>query len=332
MKVCQIQRRPAKGRFSIEGYFSRVRACLLDSADIELFVVPCLSQGLWKRLQNCWASRCQTADIKHVTGDVNYLAIVLGRRKTILTILDCEVLNRSSGVKRAVLKLFWYTLPGKRSAAITVISEETKRQLLQEVNLPDGIIHVIPVSVSPLFQPTVRTFNSDCPNILQMGTKENKNVVRLAEALNGIECHLDVVGLLTDSAKNALEYNNIKYTNHTQLTDEQVVDRYIQADIISFVSTYEGFGMPIVEAQSVERVCVTSNCSSMPEVAGDGACLVDPFDVASIRNGFERVIKDPVYRNSVIKAGRINKLRFDANKIAQSFVSLYESVYRFSNR
>ena len=332
MRVVHIQRLPPKGRFSIEGYFARVRECSVGLADIELLVLPCLSQGLWKRLRNCWAGRRDQADVKHVTGDVNYVAIVLGRRKTILTILDCEVLNRSSGIKRAILKLFWYTLPGKRSAAITVISEETKRQLLNEVSLPEDIIHVIPVSVSPLFQPTARTFNSDCPNILQMGTKENKNVVRLAEALKGIECHLDVVGPLTDSAKTALEHNKIQYTNHIQLTDEQVVDRYVQADIISFVSTYEGFGMPIVEAQSVERVCVTSNCSSMPEVAGDGACLVDPFDVASIRNGFKQVIKDADYRDSIVKAGRINKLRFDADSIAQSFLSLYESVYQTSQR
>lgn len=329
MKICHIQRLPPKGRFSIEGYFSRVRESL-KAADVDLLILPCLSQGLWKRIRNCITARRYSADVKHVTGDVNYAAIVCRRRKTILTILDCEVLNRSSGLKKAILKLFWYTLPAKRSAAVTVISEETKRQLLRQVSLPADKIHVIPVSVSALYQPSPKAFCSDCPRILQIGTKDNKNIVRLAEALSGIRCHLDVVGPLTPSAQQALDGNNITFTNHTQLSDEQVVQRYVQADIVSFVSTYEGFGMPIVEAQSVERVCVTSNCSSMPEVAGDGACLVDPFDVDSIRDGFQRVINDPDYRDSVIRAGRVNKLRFDADNIAQSFYSLYESVYRAS--
>lgn len=328
MKVCHIQRRPPAGRFSIEGYFSRVRECLADTADVELLTLPCFSQGVRKRLKNCWAGWRHQADIKHVTGDVNYVAIVLGRRKTILTILDCEVLNRSSGLKRAILKLFWYTLASKRSAAITVISEETKRQLLKEVSLPEDMIHVIPVSVSPLFQPTPRPFNDNCPNILQMGTKENKNVVRLAEALHGIKCHLDVVGQLTDAAKAALDSHSIQYTNYTQLTDEQVVERYVQADIVSFVSTYEGFGMPIVEAQSIERVCVTSCCSSMPEVAGDGACFVDPYDFKSIRTGFEKVINDPAFRDSVIAAGVRNRQRFDQQMIANQFLDLYRTTHQ----
>ena len=84
--------------------------------------------------------------------------------------------------------------------------------------------------------------------------------------------------------------------------------------------------MPIVEAQSVERVCVTCNCSSMPEVAGDGACLVDPFDVSSIRSGFRKVIEDAGYRNQLIANGRINKRRFDAQRIGKDFLKLYNQV------
>ena len=59
----------------------------------------------------------------------------------------------------------------------------------------------------------------------------------------------------------------------------------MNTDILSFVSTYEGFGMPIVEANAIGRVVVTSNVLSMPEVAGNAAHLVDPFDVNSIREG-----------------------------------------------
>ena len=57
--------------------------------------------------------------------------------------------------------------------------------------------------------------------------------------------------------------------------------------------------MPIVEAQNVGRPVVTSNCASMPEVAGDGAALVDPYSVASIRAGFQQIIENEAYRNAL---------------------------------
>jgi glycosyltransferase involved in cell wall biosynthesis len=331
LKIVHIQRLPAVGRFSIEGYFSRVRECLSKSVGVELFVLPHLSQGFFKRLANTAAAFRHQGDVTHVTGDINYVTIVLNRRRTVLTILDCEVLHRSTGVKKAILKMFWYSWPARRAAATTVISEETKRQLLQQIQIPEERIHVIPVSVSPSLRPMPSVFNDNCPNILQIGTKDNKNVVRLAEALHGISCHLDIVGPLTPPIRSALSKNKIRFTNHLQLSDEQILERYIAADIVSFVSTYEGFGMPIIEAQNVERVCVTSNCSSMPEVAGPGACLVDPFDVTSIREGFLHVIGDADYRNSVIAAGRINRLRFEPQKIADQFLELYKAVYANSS-
>jgi glycosyltransferase involved in cell wall biosynthesis len=122
----------------------------------------------------------------------------------------------------------------------------------------------------------------------------------------------------------------VHYQSYGRLSDDELVQRYREADVISFVSTYEGFGMPIVEAQCMERVCVTSNCSSMPEVAGDGACLVDPLDVASIRAGFQRVIAEEEYRETLIEAGRVNRLRFNAQKIADDFLRVYQLVYEES--
>ena len=119
----------------------------------------------------------------------------------------------------------------------------------------------------------------------------------------------------------------VEYTNRIGLSDEQLVERYREADMVSFVSTHEGFGMPIIEAQCIERVCITSNCSSMPEVAGGGACLVDPFDVQSIRQGIQRLISDSDYRNEIIDKGRANRERFNPVAIAQQFDDLYKKIH-----
>ncbi|MFM7851415.1 MAG: glycosyltransferase, partial [Flammeovirgaceae bacterium] len=113
--------------------------------------------------------------------------------------------------------------------------------------------------------------------------KPNKNVQRLVRALKGISCVLDIVGEIDEELNNMLIENRVEFQQAQSLTESQILKKYESADIVSFVSTYEGFGMPIVEANTVGRVVVTSNILSMPEVAGNAARLVDPFDVGSIR-------------------------------------------------
>ncbi len=82
-----------------------------------------------------------------------------------------------------------------------------------------------------------------------------------------------------------------------------MLEAYHRADIVSLVSTYEGFGMPIIEGQAIGRAVIAGNVASMPEIAGDGACLVDPYDVPAIRTGILRIINDPEYRESLIARG-----------------------------
>jgi glycosyltransferase involved in cell wall biosynthesis len=84
--------------------------------------------------------------------------------------------------------------------------------------------------------------------------------------------------------------------------------------------------LPIIEANAIERVVVTSNISSMPEVAGDAACLVDPFDIQSIRNGIITVIENDGYRETLIQNGRKNKARFTAEHIANQYYDLYQQL------
>ena len=84
--------------------------------------------------------------------------------------------------------------------------------------------------------------------------------------------------------------------------------------------------MPILEAQTVGRVVVTSRVSAMPEVAGDGACLVDPLSTADIRAGILSVWHDSAYRNRLIEKGLENVRRFDAATVARQYEAVYHKI------
>ena len=96
--------------------------------------------------------------------------------------------------------------------------------------------------------------------------------------------------------------------------------------MISFCSLLEGFGLPILEAQATGRPVITSNLSSMPEVAGNGALLVDPYDVNAIRKGILRIIQDGALRENLIVKGLENVKRFSPQKVADAYVELYRLI------
>jgi glycosyltransferase involved in cell wall biosynthesis len=278
------------------------------------------------RLLNGLSTYLQRGDVNHITGDIHYVALFLPGRTTILTIHDCGALERLTGLKRWLMKLFWFDLPARRAKYLTVISEEAKRQLLRHIRVADSKVVVIPDMVSPIYRPCPRRFNEDYPRILHVGTTVNKNLSRLVVALRGIACHLHIIGHLSSDQLREIRAAGIDVTCALDLSQMQMYESYCAADLVSFVSTYEGFGLPILEANAVGRPVVTSNLSSMPEVAGDAACLVDPYDIASIRSGILRTIEDRDYREQLIRSGYDNVQRYLPEQIASKYIELYRRV------
>jgi glycosyltransferase involved in cell wall biosynthesis len=310
--------------FSIEGLFKRVRNALPKEVEWEVRELKYYSEGFFKRLYIAMEAAFCQGDINHITGDTTFIALFLRKKRTVLTMHDIGLLEHPNLLARFVLKLFWVVLPVKRSSIITTVSESTKRELLKVVRKDASRIQVVYVPISPLYIKWPKEFNKTKPTVLQIGTKHNKNVIRLVQALRGIPCSLTIVGELNDSLTEELERSKVDFCSFKNLSDEEVLEQYKAADILAFVSTYEGFGMPIVEANAVGRVVVTSNLLSMPEVAGGSAHLVDPFDVNSIRQGILKVIEDDAYREMLIMRGYENLKRFDVNKIAQQYASIYK--------
>ncbi len=325
MRVTFFQLRPNRKQFSMVRVFADVRRSL--PGDIDAKVAVCRFQrGVLRRVYNVIEAAFRQGDVNHITGDVHYLAFLLRRKRTLLTIHDLVVVHRLRGWRRSLFLFLWYWLPIKRVAAVSVISEATKEDLLQHVKVDPERVRVVHDCVSDDFKPAPKEFSGDKPVILLFNTGKQKNVERVAEAARDVTCCLRIVGTVDDEQTAALRQSGVEYSVVSNISDEEVVEEYRRCDILLLASTYEGFGLPIIEAQATGRPVVTSNILSMPEVAGEAACLVDPFDVSSIREGILKIINDSVYREDLIERGFKNIERFRSEAIAQEYANIYREL------
>lgn len=328
MKVVFFHRKPSAGYFSIENIFKRIRKNLPADLHLKVKEMHFKSTGFFNRIYCCMEAFLAQEDVNHVTGDIHFIAIFLPKKRTVLTIHDLGFMYHPNPLARILLKWFWIKLPVWRSAIITTVSMATKQEVLKYVYVHPARIRVIYNPISPLFKPHPKTFNKQKPTILQVGTTHNKNIPRLAEALQGIPCKLQIIGYVEPDTVSLLKRLNIDYAIYVNLSADQVYEQYIACDMLCFVSTLEGFGLPIVEAHATGRVVVTSNLSSMPEIAGDAAHFVNPFDITSIREGILKVINDDAYRDKLIKRSYENRKRFDERLIANEYADVYRSLNR----
>lgn len=314
------------GNYSIEIIFGIVRKELRDIITSKAEYSSFESTGILQRIYNCFEAAIRQNQVNHITGDINYIGLLLNRHKTIQTIHDCVHLNSSTGIKFKILRLFWVTIPVTRARYITTVSQSTKKELLKYVKCDPNKIKVIYNAISKNHIKKPKDFNSENPRILQIGTAHNKNIPRLIQALERIPCTLEIVGKFEKDLQELLITHKINYEYSWGLSEEEMLVKYENADIVTLVSTYEGFGMPILEGQATGRPVITSNVLSMPEVAGDAACIVDPYSIDSIRQGFEKIISNKEYREDLVAKGFENVKRFNPHDIAMQYFELYKSI------
>jgi glycosyltransferase involved in cell wall biosynthesis len=325
-----IFRKPAhSGHYSIERSFSAFWPYLSeDSAGVYVrrVVARAPSRGLLPRLRIGLQMLFLRADVFHISGDIHFAALFLSGRKTLLTIHDCGFMQHPQPWKRFVLSRLWLRWPVRHCRHVVAVSEATKADIVRYTGCAEAKVSVIPSAIPSYFAPIPKPFEVARPRILHIGSAPNKNLRRHIEALEGIRCVLHIVGRIGREERRLLERCGVVYECTPDLDDAGVLQAYAYCDLLLFASTSEGFGMPIIEAQTVGRPVVTSNCSSMPEVAGvEGACLVDPFDVASIRRGVLRILEDADYRETLVERGFENARRFQPQAIARAYCALYRA-------
>lgn len=324
IRVLYIYRNPQMG-FSIGKVFRPIEEEMKKYCEVESVSLPADNYkplGIYKNV--CFLKRHlkgKKFDIIHITGTEHYLLPFLKKHNTIITVHDLGFLTylKLSPIRRIWKKKLWINTL-KDAHKVTFISNKSLQEM-ESFTGYDTRYSVIYNPVDKAFQYREKKPNLECPTILHIGTSYRKNLRNSIVALKGFNCKLRIIGCLTDSQKSLLKDSGINYSNTYNLTDQEIMEEYRKCDIVSFVSLYEGFGMPIIEGQSIGRVVVTSDIPPMSEVAANSAVLVDPYDTNSIRGGYETALDKYEYYK---KLGLKNVKRFNLEDITRQYLSLYK--------
>lgn len=219
----------------------------------------------------------------------------------------------------------------RKSDAIVCISENSKRDLLKFIpDIDASKISVIYNGVSESYNKISKKPYPEYSNhILFVGGRQGyKNFRFIVEALSGTNYPLLICGKsLSNEEKTMLDsYLPKRYKFVSLPSNEELNKIYNSVYALVYPSSYEGFGIPILEAQRAQCPVIALNSSSIPEVAGNGAILLDSIEPSALIDALDK-LSDTIFRSSLIKNGYINSKRFSWGKMANGYMALYEQLY-----
>lgn len=248
--------------------------------------------------------------------------------------------------KRQLAYLKWSTQHNSRRAAVIFAdSLATKDDLVAYYQVPVAKVAVVYPGIDPDLRPVTdeaaltavqQKYGVSRPYLLTISTMQpRKNWVRLVQAYtqSGLPHQLVLAGKkgwlsqpILDEIANlpAPISENINLPGYIAETDKAAL--ISGATAVLYPSLYEGFGFPILEAQVCGVPVLTANSSSCPEVAGDGALLVDPLDVAAITHGLKRLVEDKTLRHELVSKGYENSQGFSWQRAAVQVLELLETA------
>ncbi len=332
---------------SIRGDFA-APAPLHSYRNLRYFPLPVKITNLFMRYPKLFLPLFESAfgfgDIFHGT---NYTVFPLRRSRKVMTIYDLTFIkypHYSNAIVQAYADrvrrcLSWTDL-------VLTISESSKQDIVNYLGFPDERVVVTHLasrySVADAQRaevvPTIANYDLHRPYILFVSTIEpRKNILALVEAFEHLKKNDQISHDLVLVGQKGWLYKPIferiarspyrDSIHHLDyLTNDEVADFYRHADVFVYPSHYEGFGLPVLEAMTLGCPVVCSDNSSLPEVAGDAAVLVEAGDVMQIATGIGQVVGDRTFRQDLIQRGFVQAQQFTWRSTAERTLQAYKSL------
>jgi glycosyltransferase involved in cell wall biosynthesis len=288
--------------------------------------------------------------IDHTSGHVAY-ALKKAGQPVVVTCHDLvQLIYPENTGKTSLAQLSmvaWrYSVDGMNQADhIIAVSTNTKRDIISQLHIAPDQIAVIPNAVESQFRllppeegqalRQAQWITSATICLLNVGSEHpRKNLDTVLEVLNhlktkGIDAHLWKVGSgFSPTQQQLIQTYGLEkqITNLGKPDKATLIQIYNAADVLLAPSLYEGFGFTILEAMACGTPVVASNVSSLPEVAGDAAILLDPLDVEGMVEAIQHLQVDPTYRQQLIDRGLARATLFTWEKTAEQVAKVYEKL------
>ncbi|MBP2032350.1 glycosyltransferase involved in cell wall biosynthesis [Clostridium algifaecis] len=271
--------------------------------------------------------------------------------KKVITVHDLIPYIMPETVGRSYLTKFIKEMPRiiNMADAIITVSEYSKKDILKFFPINKNKIFVTPLAADEKYKPLDKeicknkiksTYNIDKPFILYVGGfSPRKNVTSLIEAFSRIHKNLNkdydlvIVGSSKDDLEKLKEFSsklhieeNIRFTGF--IKDDLLPVFYSGCDLFVYPSLYEGFGLPPLEAMSCGTPVITSNISSIPEVVGDGAILIDPKNIVSLMYSIESILNDDTIRNELSLKALNRSHLFSWENTCEKTIKIYNKILK----
>ncbi|MCF6364937.1 MAG: glycosyltransferase family 4 protein [Bacteroidales bacterium] len=259
--------------------------------------------------------------------------------RQISVIHDINFVHRPQDLPFLTRKYYNYFFPkfAKKAYKIATVSEYSKQDIIRQYNIPNNKIKVVYNGCNEMYAPvsedikqkTKQKYSDGKNYFIFIGTLHpRKNIARLFKAFEKFKSETDsdfklvIVGtkmFMTKDIEQAFADSNFKndiiFTG--RLSPEELHNVLASAFAMTFVSLFEGFGIPLIEAMNCNVPIISSNTTSLPEVAGSSAIFVNPFKVDEIKDAMKKITENEDLRNNLVDKGRKRKEVFSWDKAAE---------------
>jgi glycosyltransferase involved in cell wall biosynthesis len=310
------------------------------------------SRLLWEQFALPLALRRYQIDVLHSPVFVAPLWVPCASVVTILDMTWFSLPGQHTWVKRSYFRTM---IPptARRAARIIAISEASKQDVVALLGMPAEKVVVTYLGVDlNVFCPEAAEgragelearYGVRQPYVLYVGKLEpRKNLPTLIEAFvsiaRGFPDHQLVLAgnpgwdfqAIYETAARIPRRERVRFTGFVDEADLPAL--YAGADLFVYPSSYEGFGIPVLEAMACGTPVITSNVSSLPEVAGDAGLLVDPLDVSELAQAMRRVLTDGQLRQRMRAKGLERAKTFTWKETARRTLQVYEEAYALAQK